>query len=156
GSLGVTTTGRVGFDIAPVSNAAFASLTAAGGANQSQLYALNLTSGAATLIGAIGVNEPIRGIAIGNAASATRFDFCLQDDRSGDTLQFNSCTGDYQFTRCGTGGFVAIGRGNVDRTGNFLTLRDARIFVSLDVRPIGSRHAGSVFYKPRVIGPTFT
>src|SRR5262245_19331916 len=118
GSLGVTTTGRVGFDIAPVSNAAFASLTAAGGANQSQLYALNLTSGAATLIGAIGVNEPIRGIAIGNAASATRFDFCLQDDRSGDTLQFNSCTGDYQFTRCGTGGFVAIGRGNVDRTGN--------------------------------------
>src|SRR5262249_25582058 len=52
GPLGVTTTGRAGFDIAPVSNAAFASLTAAGGANQSQFYAINLTTGAATLIGA--------------------------------------------------------------------------------------------------------
>jgi hypothetical protein len=154
GSLGVTTTGRVGFDIAAGSHAAFASLTAPG-VNQSQLYSINLATGAATLIGAIGVNEAIRGLAIGGSQSATRFDFCLQDDRTGDTLWFNSCTGDYQFTRCGTGGFMATGRGDVDRVGGFLTLRDARLFAAVNVRPIGSRHAGNAFYRPNPIGPAF-
>ncbi|MGH9843807.1 MAG: DUF4394 domain-containing protein [Blastocatellia bacterium] len=154
GSLGVPATGRAGFDIAAGSNAAFASLTAPG-ANQSQLYAINLTTGAATLIGAIGANETIRGIAIGSRSSATRFDFCLQDDRTGDTLWFNSCTGDYQFTRCGTSGFTATGRGDVDRIGGFLTLRDSRLFVAVDMRPIGSRFGGTAIFRPNPVGPTF-
>jgi hypothetical protein len=156
GPLGVSTTGRAGFDIAPMSNAAFASLTATGGANKSQLYAINLATGAATLIGAIGVDEPIRGIAIQTPVRATRFDICLQDDRNGDTLQFNSCTGDYQFTRCGTGGFMAIGRANTDRVSNSLFLRDAKIFASIDMRPIGSRNRGFAIYRPNVFGPTFS
>ncbi len=157
GSLGVATTGLVGFDIAPASNAAFTSLTAPGAAT-SQFFTVNLTTGAATLVGAIGVNEPIRGIAISNLprTGGAGFDFCLQDDRSGDTLQFNSCTGDYQFTRCGTGGFTLIGRGDVSRVRNFLTLRDARVLAVLDVRPIGSRHAGSAVIKVNLFGPIFT
>jgi trimeric autotransporter adhesin len=147
GSLGQPTTGRAGFDLAPGSNAAFASLTAPGAA-QSQLFAINLTTGAATLVGAIGVTEPVRGIAIGSRQGATRFDICLQDDRSGDTLWFNSCTGDYQFTRCGTGGFTAIGRGDVDRIGNSLILRDSRVFATLNARRSGPRQGGFAVYRP--------
>jgi hypothetical protein len=154
GSLGTMTTGRVGFDIAPGSNAAFASLSTPG-ATQSQLYAINLTNGAATLIGAIGVNDTIRGIAIGSGRGATRFDICLQDDRSGDTLWFNSCTGDYQFTRCGTNGFTAIGRGDVDRVGNSLILRDGRLFAALNARVIAPRQAGVAVYRPNPIGRPF-
>lgn len=63
GALGVNTTDRVGFDIADFSDAAFASLTASGAA-QSQLYSINLTTGAATLIGVIGGNEIIRDLAV--------------------------------------------------------------------------------------------
>jgi hypothetical protein len=61
GALGVDTTDDVGFDIAPVSGAAFASLTA--GAT-STLYAINLATGAATPIGPIGGGQTIRDIAI--------------------------------------------------------------------------------------------
>lgn len=156
GSLGVQTTGRAGFDIAPMSNAAFASLTAPGGDNASQLFAINLTTGAATLIGNIAVSGPVRGIAIGSPARPTRFDLCLQDDRTGDILQLNSCTGDYQFLRCGTGGFMAIGRAEVDRVGNLLTLRDAKLSASIDMRPIASRNQGQAVYRPTPFGTSFS
>jgi hypothetical protein len=156
GSLGVQTTGRVGFDIAPMSNAAFASLTAPGGDNSSRLFAVNLVTGAATLIGAIGVGGPVRGITVGSPVRATRFDLCLQDDRTGDILQFNSCTGDYQFLRCGTGGFMAIGRAEVDRAGNLLLLRDAKLAASVDMRPIASRNQGQAIYRPTAFGTSFS
>ncbi len=63
GALGVNTGDQVGFDIATGNGAAFASLTATG-ATSSQLYTINLTTGAATLIGNIGGTEAIRDIAI--------------------------------------------------------------------------------------------
>jgi len=62
GSLGVTLSdGETGFDIAPFTNAAFASLTLAG---VSTLARINLATGAATALGAIGGGQPIRDIAI--------------------------------------------------------------------------------------------
>jgi uncharacterized protein (TIGR03437 family) len=63
GALGVNTTDQVGFDIADFNDYALASLTTSG-ATQSQLYAINLTTGAATLVGAIGGGEVVRGLAI--------------------------------------------------------------------------------------------
>jgi uncharacterized protein (TIGR03437 family) len=63
GPLGVNTTNDVGFDISDSSGAAYASLTTAG-ATQSQFYTVNLLSGAATAVGAIGVNEVIRDVAL--------------------------------------------------------------------------------------------
>ncbi len=63
GALGVNTTAQVGFDIADFNDYALASLTASG-APQSQLYTINLTTGAATLIGAIGGGEVVRDLAI--------------------------------------------------------------------------------------------
>jgi hypothetical protein len=49
---------------------------------------------------------------------------CLQDDSSGNTLQFNSTTGDYQFTKCGLGGFTLSGKGTVRIKGSVLALQD--------------------------------
>jgi hypothetical protein len=53
GPLGFNTSDLVGFDISPLSGLSFASLTAPGGTS-SQLFAINLATGAASLIGSIG------------------------------------------------------------------------------------------------------
>ena len=62
GKLGVDVSEVAGFDIAPDGNRAFAALTMAGGAG-SELYSIDLTSGAATKVGPIGSNLAIRGLA---------------------------------------------------------------------------------------------
>lgn len=62
GSLGVSSTSQVGFDILPLSGVAFASLTSAA-SGFSSLYTINLVSGAATLIGGIGAGQSITGLA---------------------------------------------------------------------------------------------
>lgn len=63
GPLGVNTSDAVGFDIANGSGTAFAVLTVGGTAG---LYTINLTTGAATLVGNVGGTETIRGIAVPN------------------------------------------------------------------------------------------
>lgn len=62
GSLGFDTSDQVGFDIFFFGNQAFASLTAVGGS--SGFYSINLGTGAATAIGAIGSGLLISDIAI--------------------------------------------------------------------------------------------
>ncbi len=62
GSLGFNTSDAVGFDIFFFGNQAFASFTTPGGF--SSLYSLNLTTGAASLVGAIGGGLVINDIAI--------------------------------------------------------------------------------------------
>ena len=62
GGLGFNTTDLVGFDIFFLGNQAFASLTASGAG--SSLFSINLASGAATSIGAIGSGLAIADIAI--------------------------------------------------------------------------------------------
>src|SRR5215813_5003333 len=153
-ALGVTTNRSVGFDIVSPSNAAFASLTAPN-ASQSQFFTINLTTGAATPIAMIGVNETVHDIAIGRASQGTGADVCLQDDDSGDILQFNSCAGDYQFNRCGAGGFTLIGRGEISRVGNLLTLQDSKVSATVDVGPIAPRNTASAVIKRTPLGPTF-
>lgn len=61
GSLGVTPSANVGFDIAFPGNAAFAALQVGG---VSSLYSINLSTGAASNIGAIGGNQTIIGLAL--------------------------------------------------------------------------------------------
>jgi uncharacterized protein (TIGR03437 family) len=63
GPLGVNTTDQVGFDIQAPNDVAYASLTTQG-ATTSSLYAINVNTGAAQLIGAIGGNAIVRDIAI--------------------------------------------------------------------------------------------
>ena len=148
GPLGVSAGGGpVGFDIATPSNAGFASLTPQG-SNRSQFYTVNLVTGAATLVGPIGgLNEPVQGIAIGGFSRGTGFDVCIQDDRSGSFLQFDSCTGDYQVVRCGRGGFLFTGKGDTNRTGNLLTLRGDRIFALVNISPMAQARSGLAVVK---------
>ncbi|HYE73595.1 MAG TPA: DUF4394 domain-containing protein, partial [Blastocatellia bacterium] len=63
GPLGVNPGDEVGFDISDCTGVAYAAMTASG-ATASQFYTVNLTTGAATLVGNIGGTETIRGIAI--------------------------------------------------------------------------------------------
>jgi hypothetical protein len=148
GSLGVAANGGpVGFDIATPTNAGFVSLTPQG-ANRSQLYTVNLVTGAATLIGPIGgINEPVQGIAIGDFSRGTGFDICIQDDRTGSTLQFDSCTGDYQVVKCGRGGFLYTGKGDTSRVGNLLTLRADKIFALVNISPMAQARSGLAVVK---------
>jgi hypothetical protein len=148
GSLGVAANGGpVGFDIATPSNAGFASLTPQGG-NQSNFYTVNLVTGAATLIGAIGgLSEPIQGIAIGGFSRVGGYDVCIQDDRTGSTLQFDSCTGDFQVTRCGPGGFLFTGKGDTSRASNLLTLRADRVFALVNISPTAQASSGLAVVK---------
>jgi trimeric autotransporter adhesin len=145
GSLGVPTTGTVGFDIAVPSNVGFLSLTPQG-ANQSQFYTINLSTGAARLVGPIGVNDVITGITVGSVPRSNGFDICLQDDRTGDSLQFDSCTGNFQFTKCGAGAFILTGRGDTQRLGNLVTLRADRLFALANVNQ-GSVRSGIAVLK---------
>jgi len=62
GGLGFDTSDLVGFDISGLSGIAFASLTAPGAAS-SQLFTIDLTTGAATLVGTIGGGVTLNGLA---------------------------------------------------------------------------------------------
>jgi LPXTG-motif cell wall-anchored protein len=62
GKLGVDVSSAAGFDVAPDGNRAFAALTTAGGSG-SDLYSIDLTTGAATRVGPIGNGQAIRGLA---------------------------------------------------------------------------------------------
>jgi hypothetical protein len=68
GSVGVRSNDLIGFDIAP-SNIAYVALKVTGSSQakrtcgNSDLYAVNLTTGVATRVGSIGTSMPIRGIA---------------------------------------------------------------------------------------------
>ena len=61
GKLGVDTDAPLGFDIAPVTNVAYAALQVKG---VSRLHTVDLTSGVATLVGDIGSKSPVRAIAV--------------------------------------------------------------------------------------------
>jgi hypothetical protein len=68
GPLGVDTTAFVGFDIAPGSNTAFASLTLQND-TISRLFSINLATGAATQVGSFATVEFIRDISVAPAGT---------------------------------------------------------------------------------------
>ncbi len=66
GPLGVNASSVNGFDISGSTGIAYAALNA--GAPPSTLYTINLNTGAASAIGIIGCNEPVRGLSVNNAS----------------------------------------------------------------------------------------
>jgi len=56
--------------------------------------------------------------------SPVSFDVCIKDDGNGNLFQFNSTTGDYKFTACGSGGATVSGTGTLARRGCLLVLED--------------------------------
>jgi hypothetical protein len=85
-----------------------------------------------------------------------RVDVCLQDDQSGDLLRFSSVTGDYQFIRCGTGGFTLTGRAQVTRRGCSLELRDSRLSATFNNCAIAPRNSGSALIRTSPFGTSFS
>jgi len=69
GSLGVDLGDNAGFDISSVDGVAYATVQA-GASSSSQLYTVNLTTGAATLVGRIGGQVPLRALAALGTAPA--------------------------------------------------------------------------------------
>jgi hypothetical protein len=65
---------------------------------------------------------------------APPFDICIQDDSSGSILEFNSTTGDYQFSNCL--GLTLTGQGSLIQRGSIITLQhyasDRRVLARID------------------------
>lgn len=88
--------------------------------------------------------------------TVTLYDVSIQDDASGDTLLFNSITGDYVFYRCGSAGFTLSGRGTITRQGCLVNLGgDPRVSATLDSCVIAPANRGSAVIKPNPIGGWF-
>jgi hypothetical protein len=58
--------------------------------------------------------------------SVTLLDKCIQDDHTGDTLRFNSTTGQYAYTRCADK-LTLTGTGVVRNTGGLTSLTDTQV-----------------------------
>ncbi|MFN0108267.1 MAG: esterase-like activity of phytase family protein [Blastocatellia bacterium] len=82
------------------------------------------------------------------------FDTCLQDDRSGDVLRFNSRTGEYAFARCGSGG-VLTGRASLRRVGCDLLLSDSRVTATLNDCLYSSVVSGRATIRANPFGSAF-
>lgn len=117
GSLGVTTTGEAGLDIHPANNTALAALQTPG-AMSSALYTVNLTSGAASVIGPIGGGAVIRDIAIARStasgSSTAQVDF--DGDGRTDPSVFRVETNTWFINRSSDNSFftVPFGTSNTD------------------------------------------
>jgi Domain of unknown function (DUF4394)/FG-GAP-like repeat len=100
GTLGVDASNVNGFDIATIGSTAFASLNVGG---TSRLYTINLTTGAATQVAAIGGSFMLRGLSVANTSAAsmtTSLDF--DGDRRADFANFNTTNANWLITRSST------------------------------------------------------
>ncbi len=106
GALGVDTIGVNGFDIATIGGMAFASLNVGG---TSRLYTINLTTGAATQVAAIGGSLMLRGLSVANISAAnltTSLDF--DGDRRADFANFNTSNANWTIGRSTNGSFYGF------------------------------------------------
>jgi uncharacterized delta-60 repeat protein len=82
------------------------------------------------------------------------FDMCLQDDNGGNLLQFNTNTGDYQFTNCS--GFTLGGTAVITRKGSMTTLQQNGVDRRLLARIDGGVNKGTASLQVLSQGTTFT
>jgi uncharacterized delta-60 repeat protein len=81
-------------------------------------------------------------------AGGPEFDICIQADGGGGIFQFNSMTGDYQFTNCA--GITITGTGSVTQKGSLLSLDHSAPDRRVLVRVSGNRATVSVqLFSPR-------
>ena len=119
GPLGINIDASNGFDIANGSGVALAGVQLAGGTT-SQLYSINLTTGAASFIGPIGAATSLRGLAIAGGSAATRtVDF--DGDGRTDYAVFRPSNNTW-YVRRSSGGDISFQFGNSST--DFLTPGD--------------------------------
>ncbi len=83
------------------------------------------------------------------------FDACLQDERGGDFIKFNTSSGDYEFVHCGLDGLILRGRGKVQRVGCVLTLESPEAFVLLIDCAINPLDRGLAVVRKNAVAPAF-
>src|SRR5262245_38041934 len=83
------------------------------------------------------------------------FDTCLQDDRSGDFIRFNSLSGDYEFVRCGVDGLILRGRGEVRRAGCVTFIENAQVSLSINRCAIAPLNRCQAVVRKTPVGPVF-
>lgn len=125
--------------------------------------------GFADQVNAIALQPDGKIILAGNSTSQGFFDFalarydgdggsfniCLQDDRNGNVLQFNSETGDYQFKDCRKG-FMFSGRGTVRIRACKVELQDFQRDRNLSVLANTCTHVGAVSLQVSSPARSFT
>ncbi|HKQ80061.1 MAG TPA: hypothetical protein VJ810_40590 [Blastocatellia bacterium] len=85
--------------------------------------------------------------------SGPPFNVCLQDDFGGDTLQFNTFTGNYKYTRC-SDGLMLSGKGKISRIGCEVRLEDdSRVSASIGECTV-SIPQGNATIRITPLGPT--
>ncbi len=149
GALGIDVGSVNGFDIASGSGTALAGVQLTGNTNSS-LYAINLTTGAASFIGPIGTALPLRGLAIaaGSAASTT-VDF--DGDSKTDYSVFRLSTNTWFVNRSSDNSFFAVPFGfSTDNITPGDYDGDGRTDISV------WRSSNGVFYALRSSDNTFT
>ncbi|MFL6273632.1 MAG: hypothetical protein ACJ74G_00360 [Blastocatellia bacterium] len=84
------------------------------------------------------------------------FDLCIQDDSSGNLLQIDTTTGDYQFSNCG--GLTLGGTGTLTRRGSTITLQhnamDRRVIATIDTSTNKATASLQLFAQGRTFGIT--
>src|SRR5262249_12446670 len=88
------------------------------------------------------------------AFKVTVWDVSLQDDRNGDTLLFNSRTGDYSYSRC-AGGAKSSGKGVIARIGCQITLSNSQVSAALDRFAYSATGRGRAAIRLTPIGTLF-
>jgi uncharacterized repeat protein (TIGR03803 family) len=68
---------------------------------------------------------------------------CLKDDHNGDFVQFNTTTGDYVFTHCGTSGFILSGKGAVTTKSGTIMLTDVESDRSVTIAYLSNQFTGT-------------
>ncbi|MGC2236749.1 MAG: DUF4394 domain-containing protein [Pyrinomonadaceae bacterium] len=109
GSLGVNVSAVNGFDITTGSNSALAALQVQGVTN-SGLYSINLTTGAASIIGPIGGGQAISAFAVGRSTAAGASTATLDFDGDGRTDNVIDRFGDntYYINRSSNNSFYTV------------------------------------------------
>lgn len=152
GALGVNTTDQVGFDISAPGDVALASLTPQG-QTTSSLYSINLTTGAATLVGPIGSTDIVRDIAL-----VTRVETVFAVNANNQLLRFNNGTPGNVAAIAITGlqgGEQVLGIDFRPATGQLFALTSASRVYTLDPRTAAATAVGNAPLATPLNGTAF-
>ncbi len=83
--------------------------------------------------------------------NGSEYDICLQDDNTGDSLRFNSLTGEYLFISCKSG-IVMSGRGKVTREGCATELSNPFVAAVIDRCLIAPQNRGAATIRRTPFG----